>query len=47
MAELFGWFAEGGLHPHVSASFPLAQAAEALDMLRARRSTGKIVVTMP
>lgn len=46
MAELFGWFAAGGLRPHVSATFPLAEAAEALDMLRTRRSTGKIVVTM-
>lgn len=46
MAELFGWFAAGGLRPHVSASYPLTRATEALEMLRARRSTGKIVVTM-
>ncbi|MGD9919317.1 MAG: NADPH:quinone oxidoreductase family protein [Paenirhodobacter sp.] len=45
MAQLFAWYAEGGLRPHVSAQFPLAETAEALEMLRARRSTGKIVVT--
>lgn len=46
MARLFRWFAEGGLRPHISARFPLDQAAEALEMLRSRRSTGKVVVTM-
>ena len=46
MARLFQWFSEGGLRPHISARFPLDQAAEALEFLRARRSTGKVVVTM-
>lgn len=45
MAQLFAWYAEGGLRPHVSATFPLERTDEALEMLRARRSTGKIVVT--
>lgn len=45
MTTLFGWFSEGGLRPHISATFPLERAAEALEMLRSRRSTGKIVVT--
>lgn len=45
MAELFGWFAAGGLRPHVSAVYPLERATEALDLLRSRRATGKIVVT--
>jgi NADPH2:quinone reductase len=44
MATLFRWFAEGGLTPHISARFPLEQTAEALEMLRTRRSTGKVVV---
>jgi len=44
MAQLFAWYAEGGLRPHVSATFPLERSAEALEMLRSRRSTGKIVV---
>lgn len=46
MAQLFAWYAEGGLRPHVSATFPLERSAEALEMLRSRRSTGKIVVQM-
>ncbi|MDD8021717.1 MAG: NADPH:quinone oxidoreductase family protein [Paracoccaceae bacterium] len=44
MAQLFEWFAQGGLVPHISAQFPLERTAEALEMLRTRRSTGKVVV---
>ncbi|MDT8856673.1 NADPH:quinone oxidoreductase family protein [Paracoccaceae bacterium Fryx2] len=47
MATLFGWFADGGLHPHVSHTLPLDRVAEALTLLRSRTSTGKVVVTMP
>lgn len=43
---LAGWIAEGSLHPHIGARFPLDRVEEALETLRARRSTGKIVVTM-
>ncbi len=46
MARLFAMFAEGGLRPHISAELPLARVEEALAMLRDRRSTGKVVVTM-
>ncbi|SOC09173.1 NADPH:quinone oxidoreductase family protein [Rhodobacter maris] len=46
MRELFALAASGNLKPHISATFPLARATEALEMLRARRATGKIVVTM-
>ena len=46
MAELFVWHAEGRLRPHISHVLPLAQAAEALELLRSRKSTGKVVVTM-
>lgn len=44
-AELFGWYTDGRLKPHVSNVLPLERAAEALAMLSARRSTGKVVVT--
>ena len=44
MQRLFDWFAEGGLKPHISGEFPLEETPEALDMLRTRRSTGKVVV---
>lgn len=46
MAELFTWFSEGGLRPHISGRYPLERVAEALEDLRARRSTGKLVITM-
>lgn len=45
LSELTDWHAKGWLRPHIGARFPLNQAAEALEMLRARKSTGKIVVT--
>ncbi len=44
LATLLDWYGEGGLRPHISHRFPLAQAGEALETLRARKSTGKVVV---
>jgi NADPH2:quinone reductase len=43
---LLGWYAEGKLKPHISAIYPLERAAEALNALIQRRSTGKVVVTI-
>ncbi len=45
MRTLFEWYAQGHLRPHISHILPLDQAAEALDLLRQRKSTGKVVVT--
>jgi NADPH2:quinone reductase len=45
-AELLVWLAEGKIRPHVSRTYPLEQARDALEALRARRSTGKIVLTV-
>ena len=45
-AELFAWHAEGRLKPHVSHRLDLAEAVAALDLLKTRRSTGKVVLTM-
>ena len=45
MAELFDWYASGRIKPHISHVFPLDQAAEALEVLAQRKSTGKVVVT--
>jgi NADPH2:quinone reductase len=42
--QLFQWFQHGKLRPHVSQSLPLEQAAEALQMLQQRKSTGKLVL---
>ncbi|MFT4717372.1 MAG: NADPH2:quinone reductase [Paracoccaceae bacterium] len=44
--QLFTWYAEGRLKPHVSHSLPLEQANEAVELLRSRKSTGKVVVTI-
>jgi NADPH2:quinone reductase len=46
LAELFTMYAEGRLKPHVSHVLPLEQAHEAMEMLRTRKSTGKVVVTI-
>jgi NADPH:quinone reductase len=43
---LLGWYAEGTLKPHISQTFPLEQAAEALKALIERKSTGKVVITV-
>ena len=43
-AELFGWVAEGSLAPHVSHTYPLANAAQALLDMQARKVTGKVVL---
>jgi NADPH2:quinone reductase len=43
--QLFHWFEEGKLRPHISERFDLADAAKALDALRGRKSTGKVVLT--
>jgi NADPH:quinone reductase len=43
--QLGRWFADGKLRPHVSATFPLARAADALKLMAARQIKGKVVVT--
>ncbi|MGC1504580.1 MAG: NADPH:quinone oxidoreductase family protein [Sulfitobacter sp.] len=41
---LFDWYVAGKLSPHVSNLLPLDRANEALDLLRSRKATGKVVV---
>jgi NADPH2:quinone reductase len=43
-AELLQLLQEGKLKPHVSQTFPLADAADALQVVAARRAKGKIVI---
>ena len=43
---LLGWWSEDKLRPHVGATYPLAEAISALKELEARRSTGKVVLTV-
>jgi len=45
LTTLSQWFADGKLHPHISHRLPLEQAAEGLELLRSRRSTGKVIIT--
>lgn len=46
LATLFGWYEAGRIRPHVSHVLPLERAAEALELLRSRQSTGKVVVSV-
>ena len=46
VGRLTRWFGEGRIRPHISATFPLERAAEALALLAARRVSGKIVLTL-
>ena len=45
-AELFAWWQEGKIKPHVSHCLPLLEAEAALNLLKTRKSTGKVVLTM-
>ncbi|MBX9635820.1 MAG: NADPH:quinone oxidoreductase family protein [Magnetospirillum sp.] len=46
LAECVQWWAEGKLKPLVSQTLPLAQAAQALELLKSRAATGKVVLTV-
>jgi NADPH2:quinone reductase len=46
MEELLSWFASGDLRPHISATYDLADAVTALKALKARNTTGKVVLTL-
>ena len=45
MRQLAKWYAEGKVRPHVSETFPLEKAAEALKLMAARKVKGKVVLT--
>lgn len=42
--QLGAWFREGKLKPHITATFPLEKAADALKMMAARQVKGKVVI---
>jgi NADPH:quinone reductase len=44
--ELMGWWRDGRLRPHVSSTYPLERAAEAIRELADRKAKGKVVVTV-
>jgi NADPH2:quinone reductase len=47
MAELFEWFRQGRVRPHICARYPLEQAPEALRAVMNRRALGKVILTVP
>ncbi|PYP90785.1 MAG: zinc-binding dehydrogenase [Candidatus Angelobacter sp. Gp1-AA117] len=44
--QLLRWFEEGKLKPHVSHQVDISEVAQAMNLLRERKSTGKVVLTM-
>jgi NADPH2:quinone reductase len=44
IAQLARWHAEGKLRPHVSQTFPLENAVDALQLMAARKVKGKVVL---
>lgn len=44
LQELVTWFTEGKLKPHISATYSISQAAEALNAMMQRKVAGKIVL---
>ena len=42
--QLLAWVAEGKLKPHVHATYPLAQAADALKAIASRQVMGKVIL---
>lgn len=46
VSELFKLYADGKIRPHVSNTYPLAEASKAIKELMDRKALGKVVVTM-
>ena len=46
LRTLIDWYQAGRLKPHISHIVPFEQAVEGLDLLRTRKSTGKVVITL-
>lgn len=42
---LMSWYKDGAIKPHISHTLPLDQVEEGLELLRTRKSTGKVVIT--
>ncbi|WP_050927597.1 NADPH:quinone oxidoreductase family protein [Aestuariivita boseongensis] len=45
LKTLTGWYLEGKLHPHISHTLPLSEVEQGMELLRARKSTGKVIIT--
>lgn len=47
LSDLMALYAQGRLAPHISHTLPLEATAEGMELMRTRKSTGKVVITMP
>ena len=45
VAKIMQWVTEGKLQPHVSATYPLDQATQAIGEVMGRRARGKVIIT--
>ncbi|MES0863636.1 NADPH:quinone oxidoreductase family protein [Ruegeria sp. SCPT10] len=43
---LFRWHGEGKIKPHISHILPLSEVAQGMQLLKERKSTGKVVITI-
>ncbi|MFP7673657.1 NADPH:quinone oxidoreductase family protein [Marivita sp. S0852] len=46
LKTLLDWYQAGKVKPHVSRTLPFDQVADGLELLRSRKSTGKVVIQM-
>ena len=46
LRQIAAWYEQGKVRPHVSQTFPLTKAAEALKLMAARKVKGKVVLTV-
>jgi NADPH2:quinone reductase len=46
MVEVLDWVAQGKLHPHIHATYPLEDIREAIGVLDKREAVGKVVLTL-
>lgn len=46
MRELFDWYAQGRIEPHISRTYPLERVADAIEHVKQRRALGKTVLVV-
>lgn len=46
LSQLMDWHSQGRITPHVSNILPMERADEGMELLRTRKSTGKVVITI-
>jgi len=46
LETLIDWHVSGRLHPHIGHILPFDQVGEGMELLRSRKSTGKVVISI-